>query len=178
MRRRLGRRVERVLWPDWPHDAPTNLWLSPDSDSVSWAQQQHYYKAILELLDLDIVKAIDEGSKDNLRLTVNDAVRELRHLFRVSEVEGLLAVHNEDYGFARNFAGLSLFWLLASLMIAAASWIIYWDSGAGFTLGVISSFALVVALVLVAVLPGFVRQRAERYAESFFGTLSSLHRES
>jgi hypothetical protein len=35
---------------------------------------------------------------------------------------------------------------------------------------------LVLSLFLLRILPGYVRQRAERYGESFFGTLSAVDR--
>ncbi|MDE2797205.1 MAG: hypothetical protein OXI94_00930, partial [Gemmatimonadota bacterium] len=103
-----GSRYERKLWPEWPHDAPTNRWLHPDDTRVSTEQKQLYYEAIRALQGIDIGRAVAEDS-DQLEQTINDAVRGLRHRFRSMDTHGLLATHNEDYGFARNLAGLAFF---------------------------------------------------------------------
>ena len=164
-----GRRYERKLWHDWPYDAPTNLWLQPGDDHCSKQQKEIYYKAIQRVLGLDIARAAE--SKDDLRQVTNDAVRGLRTKFRTLEETGLLKTHNEDYGFARNLAGLYIFWVPASVLSAAAAWGFYVQSGTGLIWGILASIVLILAFVLFASRRGFVAQRAYRYTESFFGTL-------
>src|SRR3954471_9085800 len=41
-----GNRLQESLWPAWPHDSPTNLWLRPDTRSVSSQQKTRWYQAI------------------------------------------------------------------------------------------------------------------------------------
>ena len=163
-----GRRYERKIWPNWPYDAPTNLWLHPDDSHCSQQQKDIYYKAITRIVGLDISIAAVE---DDQRKVINDAVRGLRHKFRVLEITGLLTIHNEDYGFARNLAGLYLFWLPASVLSAASAWRFYMQTRAGLIWGLLASIVLILAIVLLCFRRTFVSQRAYRYAESFFGTL-------
>ena len=172
-----GRKYERVLWPRWPYDAPTNLWLHPEDSSCSREQKLLWYGAVKRLVGLDIAGAAASEDIRNLQLTINDAVRTLRHQFRLTEASGLLDIHNEDYGFARNLAGLRLFWLPTSVIGAIVAWVAYVAIGTDLTWGIFASVALAVCLVLACFLPTYVRQRAERYAESFFGTLVALDKE-
>ncbi|MYE55555.1 MAG: hypothetical protein F4X30_00530 [Acidimicrobiaceae bacterium] len=164
-----GRIYERKIWHDWPHDAPTNRWLQPDDDHCSKQQKEIYYNAIHRILGLDIAMAAE--SDDELRQVINDAVRGLRSKFRALEAQGLLNTHNEDYGFVRNLAGLYFIWVPASVLSAAAAWGTYARSDTGLMWGILASIVLVLAFVLLASRRGLVTQRAERYAESFFGTL-------
>ena len=169
-----GRHFEKRLWPRWPHDAPTHRWLHPDDTSRSEQQRLRWYEAIRQVVHLDIAEAAASEDRNELELVINDAVRELRHRFRHTNEIGLLDTHNEDYGFARNLAGLRIFWLPASAVSVGISWATYFFTGTGLALGVASSLVLIIALLLFLILPGYVRQRADRYTESFFGVLMSM----
>ena len=173
-----GRHYERKLWPRWPHDAPTNRWLQPDDTSCSQGQKQLWYEAIKRLVELDIPHVAAQGNDRELDRVINDAVRTLRHQFRSREGNGLLAAHNEDYGFARNLAGLRLFWLPGAGIGAVVAWAAYVMTGTGLVGGVTASLVLFICLALLRILPDYVRQRADRYAESFFGTLTTLDQSS
>ena len=174
-----GRAYERKLWPRWPYDAPTNLWLHPDDNHCSTAQKRIWYEAIRRHVKLDIQKAIAQGDDKEIERVINDAVVSLRHQFRLSEVEGLLAVHNEDYGFARNLAGLRVVWGPVSITSFAVSWSLYFaGSGTWLGWGLIASLILGLTAVLYFGIPTYVRQRADRYAESFFGCLMALKEEA
>ena len=137
-------------------------------------RRRRWYEAIGKVVHLDIAEAAASGDRCELELVINDAVRELRHRFRHTNEIGLLDTHNEDYGFARNLAGLRVFWLPVSAVSVGISWATYFFTGNGLALGVASSLVLVLALLLFFILPGYVRQRADRYAESFFGVLTSM----
>ena len=173
-----GRQYERTLWPRWPYDAPTNRWLHPEDGSCSQEQKRLWHGAVKRLVKLDIAGAASLGDEKNLELIINDAVRTLRHQFRLTKASGLLATHNEDYGFARNLAGLRLFWLPTSIASSVAAWIVYITTGTGLALGIAALVTLAICLGLLYALPAYVRQRAERYAESFFGTLVALDQEN
>ena len=173
-----GRHFERKLWPRWPYDAPTNCWLHPDDTHCSREQKQHWYEAVKHLVELDIHNVAAQGDRKELERVINDAVRALRHQFRLTNVDGLLAIHNEDYGFARNLGGLRLFWLPAAVMSTLVTWAAYFSTETGLIWGIVASVVLVITLALLYILPGYVRQRAERYADSFFGTLTALYQES
>jgi|SRR3972149_1901975 len=169
-----GRRYELLLWPHWPDDSPTNRWLHPDDTASSQQQKQLWYDAIKRLVGLDIPDTVGRGDESEVKQVINDAVRTLRHEFRNTEHSGLLASHNEDYGFARNFAGLRVFWLPASVASVVATWAAYLFMESALMWGVLALVILSLSLLLLCIMPGYVRQRAERYAESFFGTLSAV----
>ena len=166
-----GRRYERSLWPRWPHDAPTNQRLQPSNASHSREQRKLWYVAIKKLTSLDIAGAVERGDQNNLELTINDAVTALRHRFRSAKHSGLLQTHNEDYGFARNLTGLRLFWFPSSVASLAIAWWAVLVNGSEIIWAILASIASAMCTLLLFVLPTYVRQRAERYAESFFGTL-------
>ena len=174
-----GRKYEAKLWPRWPHDAPTNVWLHPDNSLRSTEQKRIWYGAIKRLTDLDIAQAAVGNDKQNLESVINDAVIALRPQFRtLRQVEsgGLLATHNEDYGFSRNLCGLRPVWVTASFISAIVTWSGYFALGTSLGWSIAATVVLVLAILLSFSLPGYVRQRADRYAESFFGVLMALDR--
>ncbi|MDE2838712.1 MAG: hypothetical protein OXL97_14590 [Chloroflexota bacterium] len=166
-----GRRYERKIWPRWPYDSPTNRWLNPNDATCSQQQKELWYAAIRETTGIDIPRVAAKGDQEELGRVINDAVRALRTFFRGKEGHGLLATHNEDYGFARNLAGMWLVWLPLSISSVVAAWLSYVVEGTGLSWGVMATAILLVCLILLRALPGYVRQRADRYAESFFGML-------
>ena len=174
-----GRYYEKRLWPGWPYDAPTNRWLHPDDDSCSQVQKERWYAAIERLVGLRLADVVSQGEPSELDRTINDAVRELRSQFRHRNVKGLLSIHNEDYGFARNLAGLNLVcWFPVAGLSVVIAWAAHFIVGTELLWGVVASSALVASLLLLRILPWYVRQRADRYTESFFGALMELYHAS
>lgn len=172
-----GRRYEKKLWPCWPHDAPTNVWLSPEYSRISPEQKCIWYGAIKRLTQLDIGQTAIQGDEEALGRIINDAIVALRpqfRSFRQTDYGGLLAIHNEDYGFARNFAGLRVIWLPAGIISAIGSWSVYFLIGTWLGWGVFATLFLIVIVAVRLSLPAYVRQRADRYAESFFGVLMAI----
>ena len=170
----FGNRLQDKLWPDWPHDAPTNRWLHPDEKSVSVQQKQRWYQSIKSLVQIDIKKAVDAGEPDELKATINDAVKGLRGcIWNTPEAERA-QLHNVDYGFARNLAGLQPVWASFAFINLAGCWYAnIWHNGA-ILWAIVSSVVAVWALVLAALLPAYVRKKAHYYAESFFAAVVTL----
>jgi hypothetical protein len=83
-------------------------------------------------------------------------------------------VHNEDYGFVRNLTGLRVIWLPAAVASLILTWTVYVASDAPMVWAIAATGIAAIATVCHVVLPSFVVDRSNRYAESFFGTLSSL----
>ncbi len=175
-----GNRMQEKLWPGWPHDAPTNRWLHPDEKSISTQQKERWYQVIKKLLQLDIAHTIKEGDAGELRAVINDAVRGLRNLlWKAPEAERVL-LHNIDYGFARNFAGLRIVWITFAIGSLLGCWAAYiWFTGA-ILWGVVSTVVMVGTVALAFLLPAYVRMKAQYYAESFFAAtmVISLRKES
>lgn len=168
----FGNRLQRQLWPDWPHDSPTNRWLHPDDTSVSRQQKERWYETIKRFVGLDIEAALEKRDENEIKAIINDAVKAIRdRLWKVPEAERL-RLHNIDYGFARNLTALRPVWMLFAVGSALGCWAGYMWYGRPLSWCIISTFGAVAAFPLgFAVLPGYVRQKAHFYAESFFGSL-------
>ncbi len=169
-----GNRLQDKLWPDWPHDAPTNQWLHPDEKSISTQQKQRWYHVIKELLQLDIAEAVDAEDAGELRAVINDAVQGLRsRLWKAPEAERV-RLHNVDYGFARNLAGLRSVWLTFALSSLVGCWVAYVWFGGALLWAIVATAIAIGALALAAILPRYVLRKAHYYAESFFATTTAL----
>ncbi len=170
----FGNRLQDKLWPDWPHDAPTNRWLHPDEKSVSVQQKQHWYETIKSLVQIDIQKAVDAGEPEELKATINDAVKALRsRIWKTPEAERL-QLHNVDYGFARNLAGLRSVWVSFAFISLGGCWAAnIWYNG-DILWATVSTIVIIGVMVLAAILPAYVHKRAHYYAESFFAAVVAL----
>jgi hypothetical protein len=173
----LGNRLQRRLWPRWPHDAPTNKWLNPDDTARSTQQKKIWYAAIKRLTNLDIEAAAAANDRAELQAVVNDAVTQLRNRLWESKYAERLKIHNCDYGFARNLAGLRPIWLFLSLVSGAVCWIAYSCAMAELVWPIIATTVGALAFVLAfVVLPDYVRRKADHYAETFFASVLNLDR--
>jgi len=171
-----GNRIQRMLWPKWPHDSPTNRWLHPADATRSTQQKKNLYAAIKRLTNLDI-EAVDSDKPGELEAVINDAVSTLRYRLIGSEHASRMDNHNADYGFARNFTGLRPFWFSFAVASTVGCWVAYgWFTGA--LLWAIIATALAIALLPVGLvmLPEYVRVRAHHYAESFLSATLELDR--
>lgn len=168
-----GRAYERQTWHPWPDNAPTHRWLRPDDITCSKQQKEIWYDRIKIVSGLDIPTAAATGEVE-LNRVINDAVRSIRDRIRNSPVARMVSIHNEDYGFARNLAGLRPLWLPGSTASAIVTWAAFAIGETSLAWPVIATAAFGIALIALAVLPRFVRDRGERYAESLFGALEQL----
>jgi len=173
-----GNRFQDKIYPDWPHDAPTNRWLHPDDTSVSGQQKQRWYGVIKEILKLDIEQEIQAGNTTEIKAVINDVVKELRsRLWKAPEAERV-RLHNVDYGFVRNLAGLKPVWQTFALTSLVGCWVAYvWFSGA-LLWGLVSTGIALGSLALAVILPGYVRRKAHYYAESFFAAVVAIGEET
>jgi hypothetical protein len=171
-----GNRIQRKLWPRWPHDSPTNRWLHPEDATRSAQQKKNLYAAIKRLTNLDIA-ATEPDKPGEMEAVINDAVITLRYRLIGSKHATRMDDHNADYGFVRNFTGLRPFWFSFAVASAVGCWVAYgWFAGA--LLWAIIATALAVALLPVGlvILPEYVRVRAGHYAESFLSATLELDR--
>jgi hypothetical protein len=173
----MGNKLQEKLWPRWPHDCPTNQWLHPNDTTRSNQQKQNWYAAIKRLTNLDIPAAAASGESE-LEAVINDAVSALRARLWKTRHSERVSIHNADYGFARNFAGLYPIWLAFAGLSCAGCWTVF-ASFAGLLVWCVIATGLLIASVPLAfvVLPPYVRQRATHYAESFFAAVIALDRD-
>ena len=175
----FGNRLQDKLWPKWPHDAPTNLWLDPNDKTRSLQQKKLWYKAIKTTTSLDIQAAVDKDTQEEINIIINDAVQYLRDCFWKESEATRVHLHNIDYGFARNFTGLRFVWSMFAIGSTIGCW-------TGYFIKDISLFWCVVSLLITimviplgyVILPSYVRKKAHYYAESFFGALVDLEKKN
>lgn len=171
----LGNRIQRQLWPDWPHDSPTNLWLLPQNGTVSKQQKEKWYGAIKRTTGLDIEAVARDGSPDETRAVINDAITALRDRLRKAPEADRLKQHNIDYGFARNLTGLRPIWILFSLASAIGCCSNYiWHEGSLLVCGGCIIIFIAAVILGFAVFPAYVRQKAHYYAEAFYGAVVAI----
>ena len=168
-----GNRYQERLWPRWPYDAPTNRWLHPEDKTASIQQKKLMNEAIKRLTNLDIQAAVKQGPNE-VEAVLNDCVTRLRHRLRNGPHADRLNIHNADYGFARNFAGLRSLWLTFLAISAASCWVGYVWFGCAFLWCVVSSGLLLIGILLAFGLNRYVRVRAKHYADSFFSAVLEL----
>lgn len=167
-----GNRIQKKIWPRWPLDSPTNIWLNPTDNTISTQQKELWYAAIKRLTGLDI----SATPQNQVEAVINDAVTDLRHQFIKSKHAERLDLHNTDYGFARNFTGFRPFWVLFSIISCLGCWIVYFNTNNNLQWCTISTAIMVISFILYFYLPTYVIQKAEQYSKSFFGTLMNVYK--
>ena len=168
----FGNRLQRKLWPRWPYDAPTHVWLHPEDSSRSEQQKKQWYAAVERLTGLQ-VKGRKKG--ESVEAVINDAISQLRNRLWKSDVSTRLEIHNADFGFARNFCGLRVVWIPATATAALACWLGVFFVEINMGWAIAATIVAVAAFLLgTFVLPAYVRQKADQYADSFFAAVLSL----
>jgi hypothetical protein len=170
----MGNRFQRQLWSDWPNDAPTNQRLHPSDTTCSRQQKEIWWAKIQELTSLDPSLAEKEDPAELKRL-INDAVTSIRTRLWKTGHSDRLQIQNADYGFARNYTGLRPVWLSLTTLGTALCWFCLLFGKADFNWTLVSTvFAIAAYLLAFFVLPNYVRQKADHYADSFFDSLMHL----
>lgn len=169
----MGHRFERALWPNSPHDLPTNRWLSASDTTASSQQKKLWVSQIRKITGIDLSKA-EKQSIEEARTAVHDAVRNIRNQLWGNPIGKRVAMHNADYGFARNLCGLRALWVTLATMSAIACWAGVAILEHPLNAAVLSTVVLVFAGFLALLLPSHVKRKAEHYADSFFSTLPKL----
>jgi hypothetical protein len=174
----MGNRYQSTLWPRWPHDSPTNRWLHPSDTSSSAQQRDLWYASILRLTGLDIA-AVPTDQSGEMEAVINDAIAQVRNLLWQSPYADRLRLHNADYGFARNIAGLSPLWITGCVLSSLVAWVAFFVGTTNIGWPVLTTVVAGGSILLtVFVLPAFVRTKADFYAESFFSAAVSLDQNS
>jgi hypothetical protein len=160
-----GTRLETKLCRKWG-GLPTRRWLRPADTTCSDPQKSRWRGAIRTLTGLTLPATPGTKSEADIDKLIDDAVRQLRHRLRDDPAAGMVRTHNEDYGFARNLAGLRWVWLIFSLTGAAVCGFAF-SAGHGQPVALAASGVLVlVSAASVFTLPGYVCHCADRYAEA------------
>jgi hypothetical protein len=146
---------------------PTIRWLRKSDTAHSNQQKEQWYAGIKKLTGLDIPAAVTAQPIEEDAI-ISDAMRQLRYQIRSKVMAKMVDKHNEEYGFARNLAGMR--WLLLAFSFAGTAGCAFaWRFQHGSVLGcVISGCLLIYAIVMFFWLPNYVERAGDRYAESIF----------
>lgn len=146
---------------------PTVRWLRRSDKAHSVQQKEQWYAAIKKLTGLDIPAAVAVRPSEEDAI-ISDATRQLRFRIRGKAGAKMVDKHNEEYGFARNLAGLR--WpLLGSSIIGAVACAIAWKYEHGSVFGcVFAGCLLVYGSIMFFWLPGYVERAGNRYSDSLF----------
>ena len=152
---------------------PTNAWLRRDHKGHATAQKEQWYAAIKRLTGLDIFVVI-ETRPDEEDAVINDALNQVRHKLRGKAMAKMLETHNQEYGFARNLAGMR--WLLIGIAIiglagCGLAWVYHRGSAWG---TLVNGLLTAIDFCFFIWLPGYVERAGVRYAESFFPALLAV----
>ena len=161
-----GNRFGEKFWR--PHGGlPTVRWLRASDTTHSSQQKQQWYVAIKKLTGLDIPATVATRPAEEDAI-IADATRQVRYQIRGKAAAKMVDKHNEEYGFARNLAGLR--WpMLGSAILGIAGCALAWKFERGSITGCVFAGCLLVhALFMFFWLPGYVERAGNRYSESFF----------
>ena len=173
----MGNAYQERLWPRWPYDSPTNLRLKPGNEVVSEQQRLQWCNALHRMTGLELCS--ETTDEDELERTIKDAVAAGRAMLWELPDKSRLSVHNADYGFARNFAGMRAIWIVLAAGSAIACWIALFLEKTSYFWPVASTLLLILAIYLAIFrLSHYVRRRADYYAESFFSAIVDAVKES
>ena len=160
-----GTRLEARLSKKWG-GLPTRRWLRPTDTTCSEAQKSRWRGAIRTLTGLVLPASVGTKAGPDIDKLIDDAVRQLRHRLRDDPAARMVRTHNEDYGFARNLAGLRWVWLAFALAGAAVSGFAF-SASHGHPVALAASGVIVlIASASAFTLPGYVGHCADRYAEA------------
>ena len=179
--RGLGRRVETVLWAKWD-GPPSTRFMRWADDFFSPEAKQEYHKAIHSEFGIRLKDETEEhrdpSQADKL---IMDTFRQVRSLVRIEDGKGVWNAHNAEYGFLRNIFGSRFLWLTLSLLGTILCGYLFCITGIGVALVsvIINGFLALLALLccsLYTQMIEFIKQVADRYAESTWGSFITIHR--
>ena len=174
----FGNLLQSNIWPEWPHDAPTNHRLQPDGES-SVQQRLMWYKNIKDLTGLDIEATVRAGDIKETRAIIKDAIEIVRNQIKNGSRRDRHEHESINYGYARNLTGLRPVWLLFSLVSMVGCWAIYlFDNGLVLWPIMASLVPGLCFYLAFCVLPRYVKTRAHYYSEVFFRLLKEEAKEA
>ena len=145
--------------------------VAPWDQTCSDQQKSKWRGAIKRLTGLSLPASVPPGgSQDDVDRLIADGTRQLRYALRGKSEAAILAIHNEDYGFARNLCGVRWWWVALSLLCLVVC-------GTAFAFGLrpylglgIAGACAAASIFVARELPDYVKRCADRYTESLFAS--------
>lgn len=173
--RAAGGRLETRLVKKWG-GLPTTRWLRSGDASHSPEQGAIWCAALSKVSGIDIETSTQTRSSEEFDKVIADAVLTSRSKLRASTSASakFLRITNEDYGLARNLAGLRWEWLISAVFGFVLSVFAVTTGRSGFGCSIFSFTILAIVVFALARLDEHVRHCSERYAEAFFAAVLAL----
>jgi len=145
-------------------------WLKFGNAEHSTQQKNQWYDAIRRITGLDIGAAAEKQPQQEDAI-LQDATMQVRYKLRGKAAAKMLDMHNQEYGFARNLAGLR--WIMVCIAsLGAAGSGLAWALDRGSAWGsLINGSCSYLRFQCLFWLPGYVERAGIRYSESFFTAL-------
>lgn len=179
--RSLGRKVETVLWEKW-NGPPSTRFMRWQDSFFSPEVKRLYHDAIRAEFGIQLKDETEEHEDppeaDRL---IMDAFRQVRSFVRIEDGKGVWNAHNAEYGFLRNIFGSRFLWLTLALLGTILCGYLFYITGIGVTVVsvIINGFLALLALLCCSLhtqMIEFIKQVADRYAESTWGSFITIHR--
>jgi len=175
--RHYGKKIEPTLWSQWGGVPSTRFlrWQDP-TFTVMFKENvrnllTNQFKIILRSNEMEEEDPVDGDNK------IAAAFLQVKSFLYRNDPEGLWKKHNMEYGFNRNLIGSRWIWLILSIVGTAAFTLLWIRSGENLLfLGIILSLVEIICSIIVGwcYLPLFVKEAADRYAESAWTTFSVI----
>lgn len=172
-----GKKIEPHLWSQWGGAPSTRFlqWRDPtftfmfkENVRVSLKNQ---FKIILPSKEMEEKNPVDGDNQ------IAAAFLQVKSFLYKKDPEGLWKKHNMEYGFNRNLIGSRGIWLILSIVGTAAFTLFWMKSGENlFFLGIVLNAIEIFCSIIVGwyYLPSFVKEAADRYAESAWMAFSAI----
>ena len=169
----LGTSKQEKLVKKWG-DLPTHLWVNPDYEKTSAEQKKAWRKALSKISGLNLEKVVKSGDKSEIKLAIQDAIRECRNKIRGKPEAKLMNLYLIHFGFSKNMAGMK--WLAAfiSLFCTIITCWCFQETGFHLALILIQSFFLFCALTFLFVDEIVVTRDANTYAQYFYSAVVAI----
>lgn len=169
--RQRGRRLQRELWKqlDGP---PSTRYLRWRDRTLSHAYKMQLHHAIQRLTGVRMPSESEEiEDPQGADKKYEDAFDQLRLAIRRNDPDGPAAMHNADYGFARNLlAGIWIWRLSVSVAIAVVIWRMcrFGYSAETLSLFVLTTVSFLSSIITSGYLKEALYDNADHYVRSVF----------
>jgi len=175
--RHYGKKIEPNLWTQWA-GAPSTRFLRWQDLTFTFMFKEKVHNILKNQFEISLLsKDMEEKNPIEGDKQIAAAFLQVKSYLYRNDAEGLWKKHNMEYGFNRNLIGSRGIWLIFSIIGTMVFTLLWIKSGENFLfLGIMLNSIEVICSIIVGwyYLPSFVKEAADRYAESVWTTFSVI----
>ena len=175
--RHYGKKIEPNLWSYWG-GAPSTRFLRWQDSTFTFMFKEKVHVLLKNQFKISLLsKDMEEKNPIDRDKQIAAAFLQVKSYLYRNDPEGLWKKHNMEYGFNRNLLGSRWIWLIFSIIGTTIFTLLWIKNGETFLfLGIMLSSIEVICSIIVGwhFLPSFVKEAADRYAESVWTTFSVI----